>query len=111
MNNEILIITAIAAPILAVMITWLVIRSSYQSAISRLQAKLEGIEQLMTEKQRELNETSNKCRTFQDENATLKATTNATLQHLEEQKKFVEEAQKNLKDAFGALSADALKNN
>jgi DNA recombination protein RmuC len=48
---------------------------------------------------------------IKEENATLEATYKATIQRLEEQQKFVEEAQKNLKDAFGSLSADALQNN
>ncbi len=41
----------------------------------------------------------------------INATHEATKQRLEEQQKFVEEAQKNLKDAFSALSANALQNN
>jgi len=48
---------------------------------------------------------------IKEENANLTATHEATIKRLEEQQKFVEDAQKNLKDAFGALSADALQNN
>jgi DNA recombination protein RmuC len=46
-----------------------------------------------------------------EENATLEANYQATTQRLAEQQQFVEQAQQSLKDAFGALSADALKSN
>ena len=49
--------------------------------------------------------------TIKEENAGLEATQNATIKRLEEQQTFVAEAQKNLKDAFGSLSAVALQNN
>jgi DNA recombination protein RmuC len=48
---------------------------------------------------------------IREENATLKANAKATLKRLEDQQQFVQDAQKNLKDAFGALSADALRHN
>src|SRR6266700_3214267 len=43
--------------------------------------------------------------------ATAEANYRAALQRLEEQQQFVKEAQQSLKDAFGALSADALRSN
>lgn len=48
---------------------------------------------------------------IKEENAGLEASQSATAKRLEEQKSFLEEAQQNLKNAFGALSADALNNN
>lgn len=48
---------------------------------------------------------------IKEENAGLHATQLETNKRLDEQQKFVEEAQKHLKDAFGSLSADALQNN
>jgi DNA recombination protein RmuC len=45
------------------------------------------------------------------ENAEFAATLKATKMKVDEQQQFVLDAQKNLKDAFGALSASALQNN
>jgi DNA recombination protein RmuC len=59
----------------------------------------------------ELITVSSQLVAIKEENATLGANHKATITRLEEQQKFVQDAQKNLKDAFGALSADALQNN
>lgn len=48
---------------------------------------------------------------IKEDNATIEANYKSTVTLLQEQQAFVEEAQKNLKDAFGALSAEALKSN
>ena len=59
----------------------------------------------------ELNELRKQSTKIKEEKASFEATLDATRIRLEEQQKFVEDAQKNLKDAFGALSADALQHN
>ena len=43
--------------------------------------------------------------------ATAEANYQSAIQRLAEQQRFVEKTQQSLKDAFGALSADALRNN
>jgi DNA recombination protein RmuC len=75
-----------------------------QKTIGELQKRESGSNVLLEELRRQLV-------VIKEENSGLEAMQNATLQRLEEQQKFVTEAQKNLKDAFGALSADALQNN
>ncbi|OQP67650.1 DNA recombination protein RmuC [Niastella populi] len=59
----------------------------------------------------EINELKRQVMTLKEDNASLEANAKAVSTRLEEQQKFVEDAQKNLKDAFGALSANALQNN
>ncbi|MBI3884027.1 MAG: DNA recombination protein RmuC, partial [Sphingobacteriales bacterium] len=59
----------------------------------------------------ELAELGKQSTIIKQENAGFEATLKATKIRLEEQQQFVEAAQKNLKDAFGALSADALQHN
>ena len=59
----------------------------------------------------ELEELRRQLTVVKESNATLEATLMASKERLDEQQTFMESAQKNLKDAFGALSAEALKGN
>lgn len=63
------------------------------------------------EQRSSIEDLRNQLAAVKEEHAGLEASRSATAQRLEEQKAFLQEAQKNLKDAFGALSADALNNN
>ncbi len=78
--------------------------SDAQKTIAELQRREHDLNSALEELRKQLV-------TIKEENASLEATHEATIKRLDEQHKFVEDAQKNLKDAFGALSADALQNN
>jgi DNA recombination protein RmuC len=78
---------------------------------SSVEATLKEFQQREEKLRMQLEDLSSQLTTVKEKNSSLESTYNATIQRLDEQQKFVEDAQRNLKDAFGALSADALKNN
>ena len=79
-------------------------KATAQRTIQELQSKEIGLNE-------DLEKLRNQLTVIKEENAGFEATLAATATRLVEQQQFVTDAQKNLKDAFGALSADALQHN
>jgi len=75
------------------------------------QKTIQGLQRKEISLNEELEKLRQQLTVVKEENARVEATLQATAKRLQEQQQFVEEAQKNLKDAFGALSADALQHN
>ena len=87
MNIEIVIVVALLCCGATAIITWLVAKTVASAKINSLSREIELAERSVE-------------------------TIKVEMQHrLKEQQRFVEEAQKNLKDAFGSLSAQALQHN
>lgn len=113
-----LIIVGVAAFLLGAALAWLVARNSTAKELAMMQnekagsdkeiailsANLERFTQVLQAKEKEFI-------ALKEENARLQATAESTKVRLAEQQQFLEEAQAKMKDAFGALSANALQNN
>ena len=109
MNDIVIVLIVLAALLLGAFIAWMKARSDSAAAITGLQARLElqqaaaqGQTALAAELQRQLT-------LAKEDNAGLRANYQAAQQRLSDQQKFLEQAQQHLRDAFGALSADALR--
>jgi DNA recombination protein RmuC len=107
MSLLIMVISLLAGGLIA----WFAAKSRSGAALAALQARLEMKDQAALRSQHELENVMRQLLASREENASLKASQTETLRRLQEQQLFVEQAQKNLKDAFGALSADALQHN
>lgn len=93
------------------LLAWLKSRSDATAAITGLQTRLELAQASAAEHKEQAIALQRQLTFVKEENAALSANHQAVLQRLSEQQKFVEQSQQNLKDAFGSLSADALKRN
>lgn len=116
--SAVLIIAGITAFLLGAALSWLVARNSAAKQLATIQnekassdkeiallsANLEKFTQILQVKEKEFI-------AIKEENARLQAITESTKTRLAEQQQFLEEAQAKMKDAFGALSANALQNN
>lgn len=118
MEPQILIPAAAAACLL----TWLLTRYSLKATITSLQARLDAAERTAAAQQADHKKREDALRQEYaglrsrldlaiQENSSLQANYTATAERLKEQERFVAQAQQSLKDAFGALSADALRKN
>src|SRR5829696_5958132 len=83
MNTAILIAISLFVALTGIVITWLITRMKYTVKIDELKETL----------------------------ATVKANHEAAIKSLREQKTFIENSEKAMKDAFGALAGEALKTN
>ncbi|MEP6952028.1 MAG: DNA recombination protein RmuC [Ginsengibacter sp.] len=86
-------------------------KTTAETTLLNVKETIEELQKRESDLTNDIEELRKQVVVVKEENAGLAATENATMQRLEDQQKFVEDAQKNLKDAFGALSADALQNN
>lgn len=111
MNNVPLILVACISLGLGALIAWLKGKSDAAAAITGLQARLEILQASAVDQKELAASLQTQLTLTKEDNATLRANHQAVVQRLSEQQKFVEQTQHNLKDAFGSLSADALKRN
>ncbi|HEX9511473.1 MAG TPA: DNA recombination protein RmuC [Puia sp.] len=111
MNSILMILVGCASLGIGALIAWLKGKSDAATTISGLQARLEIIQASAVEQKEQVIVLQGQLTLTKEQNATLSANHQAVVQRLSEQQKFVEQTQQNLKDAFGSLSADALKRN
>lgn len=87
------------------------IKASAETALSGLQENLRTMQQREALLVEDINSLTAQLNLAREDNARLDATYKATVKTIAEQQQFIAEAQLHLKDAFGALSADALQTN
>lgn len=104
--------------LVGILVTWVLLRTSFMTQLAEVQARARAAEQLRDElrqqtdrKDKELSET--RMRAEQERQIATEAQTRlqAAQQNLDEQKRLLEEAAVRLADTFKALSADALRTN
>lgn len=106
-----LVIACSIAFIVGALITWFVAKANAASVITLLKSSIEEQKNNIMDKERALNEKQASLAEAVAEKAALQADLKSGQERLKDQQKFVEEAHKNLRDAFGSLSADALRSN
>lgn len=111
MNSILIILVAGASLGIGALIAWLKGKSDAAATTTGLQARLEIAQASAADQKQQAAALQQQLTLTKEENATLRANHQAVVQRLSEQQIFVEQTQQNLKDAFGALSTDALKRN
>src|SRR5882724_1294154 len=107
-----ILIIGIAAFLLGIVMSWLIVKSRSGSLIATLQANLENQARQMAQMDRQQEEWKDREAALRGElsqvladKIRIGAKYEESLNAIEEQKKFVGETQKALKDSFDALSA------
>lgn len=118
MSLTFMILLIILALLIGAVIAWLATKGNYVIQLQTAKAQLQFTEQGKEEVQNNLKEITNKLALSNDElnelkqtQATTTANHKAAISSLAEQKTYITNSEKALKDAFGALSAEALQNN
>lgn len=106
-----LIIACSIAFVAGALITWLITKANTASVLTLLKYSIEEQRRIIVDKEGELKDLQQQVLQTKEENASLHADARLGHERIKDQQKFVEEAHKNLRDAFGSLSADALRSN
>jgi DNA recombination protein RmuC len=82
-----------------------------ESQTQQYKARIKELDDTTSAHKGEMQRLSSDLSKVKEENSKLTALHDAVTKQVEEQRLFLEKAEKSLKDAFGALSLEALKNN
>lgn len=120
MLSDYILMVALAA--CAAGITWLIVRNNAAASLAALNARIDYLKSAEEQQKRsaeaqknalqqEINCLNDRVASLMETNARLASQKEATDQRLHEQELFVKSTEEKLREAFNALSAEALKNN